>query len=88
MTAIDRQDCNFAFAREEKSDLPLLPEKARAGRVGVTQALHIPVSDLPGGRCGLKASRTKTGPLSSRRAVRVDLEQVSFGSLLGEEGRL
>ena len=38
-------------------------------RMEGNQALRMPVSDLLESRCGLRARRTKTGPLSGRRAV-------------------
>ena len=63
------QDCVSGFVQAGKQFFSRGPPGPADRRTEGTQANHIPVSDLPGGRCGLKASRTKTGPLSSRRAV-------------------
>ena len=59
----------WLFLRAENRFLSRAPLRPNEGRVEGTRARQIPVLDLPGSRWGLSDSRTKKGPLSSRRAV-------------------
>ena len=59
----------WLMLRAEKRFLSRGPLQAPVGRVEGTQANQIPVSDLPGGPCGLRAFGTKTRPLLIRCAV-------------------
>ena len=58
-----------ALCKQENSFFSRGPPGPADRRTEGTQANHIPVSDLPGGPCGLRAFGTKTAPLLIRCAV-------------------
>ena len=74
------QDCVSGFVQAGKQFFSRGPPGPADRRTEGTQANHIPVSDLPGGPCGLRAFGTKTPPLLIRvgGALSVSLVEVDL----------